>query len=181
MTKSAISQDLSPAEIKNKDFKKTMLGYSPEEVVGFLDSVAKLWEKIQKRERDLLETIERLESTIRAWESRESELEGIRKMAQKEADRIVSIANQKAEEMFQESEVRAQTIRKDTEAWLAEVLEEVEEVQRRKSNFINAFQTALDSHYEILKSEKENRESLSCRLTEYLKNQRTGKGLNCSL
>lgn len=158
METKALSSQLTPAEIKNKDFKKTMLGYSPEEVVGFLDSVAKLWEKIQKKEKDLLMTIEQLEGQISNWEKRRGELEQVKEAAITEAKAIIESA-----------EERSNQIRKSTEGWLASILQEVEEVERRKKNFVTAFRSALDSHYEILKTEENHNEPLSFRLNEYLK------------
>lgn len=157
MKSTPTSLDLSPADIKNKDFKKVMWGYSPEEVVGFLDQVAKLWEKIQKRERDFLQVIEKYESELKAWSEKESDLKLIQEQAQKEAEKIVEAA-----------EIRTQEIRQNTENWLATVLQDVEEVERRKQNFVTAFRSALDSHYEILKKEESNADSLTTRLQQYL-------------
>ncbi|NBX00014.1 DivIVA domain-containing protein, partial [bacterium] len=130
MKKTATSLDLSPAEIKNKDFKKIMLGYSPEEVVGFLDKVAKLWEKVQKREKDLVAVIETLDREIQDWKSKEAELEVIKEKAREEAKKIIG-----------QSEEQAATVRLETEKWLATVLEEVETVEKRKANFLMAFKS----------------------------------------
>lgn len=176
MMNHSTSLELSPAEIKNKDFKKTMLGYSPEEVVGFLDQVARLWEKIQKKERELLSQIEKLNSDLRKWESRQSEFAKMQEMAEAEATRIISSAQQEARKIFQEAEIRSQEVRRNTESWLTEVLEEVQEVEKQKTNFITAFQSALDSHYEILKKEQSGTNSLGHKLHEYLKNPKTAVG-----
>lgn len=157
MKSQTTSFDLSPAEIKNKDFKKVMLGYSPEEVVGFLDDVAKLWEKIQKREKDFLQVIEKYELELKAWSQKESDLALIKEEAKKEAEKIIDAA-----------EKRTQEIRQNTENWLATVLQDVEEVERRKQNFVTAFRSALDSHYEILKKDESSQDSLASRLEQYL-------------
>jgi len=157
MKSQTTSFDLSPADIKNKDFKKVMLGYSPEEVVGFLDDVAKLWEKIQKREKDFLQVIEKYELELKAWSQKESDLALIKEEAKKEAEKIIDAA-----------EKRTQEIRQNTENWLATVLQDVEEVERRKQNFVTAFRSALDSHYEILKKDESSQDSLTSRLEQYL-------------
>lgn len=157
MKSQTTSFDLSPAEIKNKDFKKVMLGYSPEEVVGFLDDVAKLWEKIQKREKDFLEVIEKYELELKAWSQKEADLALIKEEAKKEAEKIIDAA-----------EKRTQEIRQNTENWLATVLQDVEEVERRKQNFVTALRSALDSHYEILKKDESSQDSLASRLEQYL-------------
>lgn len=162
MNKSIVSEELSPLDIKNKEFKKTMLGYSPEEVIGFLESVAKLWEKVQKHEKELTHRIERLEQTIQAWQARESDLDKIR-------EEVFKQAAEQANQLLADSEQRAQVIREHTESWLTEVLQEVEEVERRKNNFITAFRSALDSHYEILKSDQIGQEPIALKLNAFLK------------
>jgi len=176
MEMTSLSSQLTPTEIKNKDFKKTMLGYSPEEVVGFLDSVAKLWEKVQKRERELLVKIDQLEQAIQSWKRREEELEQIKQAAQGEAEQILQAAHELGRKNLQAAEERSQDIRRGTEAWLAGILSEVEEVERRKNNFVTAFRSALDSHYEILKNEAHESLPLSIRLNEYLKQANENSG-----
>jgi cell division initiation protein len=170
------SQELSPAEIKNKDFKKTMLGYSPEEVVGFLDQVAKLWEKVQKKERDLNSQIDQLKAEIKSWENKRADFAKLQEMAKADAQKIITLAQEDAQKIIDESENRSQEVRKNTENWLTEILEEVQEVEKRKANFITAFRSALDSHYEILKTEQDAEDSLTHKLHEYLKKPKSSAG-----
>ncbi|MFM8269135.1 MAG: DivIVA domain-containing protein [Pseudomonadota bacterium] len=165
MKNPAASHELSPAEIKNRDFKKTMLGYSPEEVVGFLDQVAKVWEKVQKKERELIGQINDLKAEIKGWENKQDELAKLQELAKLEAQKIVN-----------EAELRSQEVRQKTEQWLTEVLEEVQQVEKRKANFITAFRSALDSHYEILKTEQSDSGPLTDKLHAYLKNSKPSKG-----
>lgn len=176
MKNQAIALELSPAEIKNKDFKKTMLGYSPEEVVGFLDQVAKLWEKVQKKERDLIHQIDQLNGDLKTWESKRGDLEKLQDMARLDAQKIISLAQTEAQKIMDEAETRSLEVRKNTENWLAEILEEVEAVEKRKANFLTAFRSALDSHYEILKTEQEDPNPLTDKLHSYLKNSKLPKG-----
>jgi len=180
MKNQSTSFELTPAEIKNKDFKKTMLGYSPEEVVGFLDQVAKLWEKVQKRERDLNNQIDQLKNEIKSWENKKTDLDKLQAMAKADAQKIIALAQEEAQKILVESEIRSQEVRKNTETWLTEILEEVQEVEKRKANFIIAFRSALDSHYEILKTEQTAQDSLTHKLHAYLKNPRVSGGTEAS-
>ena len=149
-----------------------MLGYSPEEVVSFLDATAKLWERVQKREKELTDKIATLEEQVRAWEAREADLERMRELALTEASKIREEATKQGEEILSQVQERAKSIQSETEQWLGTVLTEVEEIERRKSNFVTAFRSALESHYEILKSEEAKQESLASRLSSYLKGQK---------
>ena len=167
----AMSGKLTPNEIKNKEFKKTMLGYTPQEVVDFLDSVAKVWEKVQKNEKELLARIESLQATIKTWESREQELEKVREIAVHDAESIRKEAVNEAERIFLEVEERANGIRTKTEQWLETVIAKVEEAERQKNNFMKAFRSALDSHYELLRNEEAEAESMGAKLNHFLKTE----------
>jgi cell division initiation protein len=165
----SLSEKISPTEIKNKEFKKVMLGYSPEEVVEFLDLTAKAWSQVQKKEKELIQKIDSLNAEISHWRQRESEISKIKEEAIKEAETIIQAASQEAETLFKQVEDKAQDIRQKTEEWLAEVINQVEETERRKNSFISAFKSALDSHYEIIKNDQQASEPLSHRLDIFLK------------
>ena len=168
-TVDSLSLTLTPAEIKNKEFKKTVMGYSPHEVIEFLEAIAKTWERVQKREKELLETIQNLTTKLRSWEDREAEIAKKREAAEQEAAEIRTHAEQNAQRFFEEVEERATNIRSRTEQWLETVIAKVEETERQKNNFMTAFKSALDSHYALLRSEEEANEPLGAQLTEILK------------
>lgn len=164
----ALSVKLTPNEIKNKEFKRTMWGYSPKEVIEFLELTAKTWEKVQKNEKDLLQKIDSLKEEIKAWELRETQIARIHEKALKDAEQIRLEATDQAEKIFKEVEDRANQVRIKTEDWLANVIAEIEETERQKSNFITAFKSALDSHLALIQEEKEA-ESLGSKLNQFLK------------
>lgn len=164
-----ISAEISPNEIKNKEFKKIMLGYSPEQVVEFLDKVSKIWERVQKQEKSLLKRIDDLEYTIAEYQAKEDEVKQIREMAQSDAEIIRKEAGSEGERILKEVEERANGIKVKTEEWLCEVIARLEETEKRKENFMRAFRSALDSHYEILQKEQDAKEPISLQLDQFLK------------
>lgn len=165
----ALTQKLTPTEIKTKDFTRTVWGYNPKEVVEFLDATAKTWEKVQKHERELLEKIQGLSDELVKMRGREGEMDKLREKALHDAELIREEAQNNAAKMFQEVEDRANSIRVKTEEWLETVIAEVTETERQKLNFMTAFKSALDSHYAILKSEQEETEPLTQKLNLFLK------------
>lgn len=165
----ALSEKISPADIKNKEFKKVMLGYSPEDVVAFLDKTAKHWIQVQKKEKEMLQKIDSLNAEISKWKQKESEIEQIKQDAIKEAEAIIEAGSEEASKLFKQVEDKAQEIRQKTEEWLAQVISQVEETERRRNSFVSAFKSALDSHYELIKNDQELTEPLSQRLDTFLK------------
>lgn len=169
MSVQGISQEITPNEIKNKEFKKTMMGYSPEQVVEFLEKVSKVWERVQKQEKEYLKRIDDLEYVIAEYQAKEDEVRQIRDMAQNDADAIRKEAGKEGERILKEVEERAQNIKVKTEEWLAEVIARVEETEQRKQNFMRAFRSALDSHYELLQKDQDSKEPISIQLDQFLK------------
>lgn len=167
-TPEALSLKLTPTEIKNKEFRKTVLGYSPQEVVEFLDATAKAWERVQRHEKVLLGNIEKLKDKIKAWEDREGELNHLREIALHDADEIRKEALREAEKMFLQVEEKAAAVKARTEEWLVKVIAEVEDTEKQRANFVNAFKAALDSHYQLLDVKNKN-EPLGTKLNRFLK------------
>lgn len=146
----ALCDQLTPVEIKNKEFKRTMWGYSPAEVVDFLDRTAKVWEKVQRREKEVLEKIKFLEDELVKWKGRESEIANQAQQATTEAQKIRDEAVKEAEALLSEVNTKADEIRQRTEEWLVNVISEVEETERKRDSFVAAFRSALDQHYALL-------------------------------
>jgi len=163
------SEKLTPIEIKNKEFKKSVWGYSPQEVVDFLDQMARTWELVQKHEKDLIGEIQHLNSELNSWKNREAELDHLREKAREDARQIKEKATDDAEKMLAEVKDRADEIRQQTEEWLATVINEVEETEKKRDSFVNAFRAALDQHYALLDNGTEGIRPLEAQLGKFLR------------
>lgn len=169
----AASAKLTPTDIKNKDFKrKVMGGYDPKEVVEFLDATAKAWEKVQRNEKDLLEKILALTEEVQKWRGKENEFLEERNRIIAEAEEIKVKAMEEAKAIYNEVEERVSGIRRKTEEWLEMVIAQVEETERQKRNFVTALRSSLDSHYELLQREEE---PLDVQLNSFLKKALSGE------
>jgi len=163
-----LSDSLTPNEVKNKEFKRAVWGYSPDQVVEFLDTVSKSWERVQKRERELIEEIRLLNEEIAGMHRREAEIEAIRQKAFEDAEKTREQGKEEAAKYFQEVRTRSDEIRVKTEEWLANLIGQVEETERRRNSFLSAFKSALDQHYELLNTDLEQNRGLESQLTGFL-------------
>lgn len=164
----SLSSILTPNEIKNQEFKRTAWGYSPKEVIEYLEKTAKAWEKVQKNEKDLLAKIESLHNEIKDWQGRENQILKIHEKALRDAEQIKLEAVEQAEKVFEEVEKKSNEIRLQTEAWLENIIGEIEETQRQKDNFLIALKSSLDSHYALLDKERVS-DPLGVKLSQFLK------------
>lgn len=168
-------EKISPIAIQTKEFKKSAFGYSPREVVDFLEKVAKQLERMQQHEAELMRKLSGQAAEITRWQAREKELDELKNNALKEAEMIRENANTERTRASEELEQRANQVREQTESWLAEVISEIEETERQRSNFMLAFRSALESHSELLKKNVETLSPLGNRLAKFLKKSKGGE------
>jgi cell division initiation protein len=150
----ALSDSLTPNDIKNKEFKRTVWGYAPQAVVDFLDATAKSWEKVQRHEKEMIEEINAQRAEIERWKNRETELDELRENARLEAEALIKETKVEADALFAQAKRKAEEVREQTEEWLASVIAEVEEMERRRENFIQEFRASLDRHYTLFDDQK---------------------------
>lgn len=146
----SVSEGLSPVAIKNKEFSKTLIGYSPREVVEFLDVIARRWEQLQKQERTLIARVESLEEEVKRWKDREDAIDEMKKRAEEDSKSVQDQATKDAARFLKSVQERADQIREKTEAWLEKVIAEVEDTEKRRQNVLASLKDTLDKHYQIL-------------------------------
>ena len=163
-----VSEKISPVEIKNKEFKKSIMGYSPHEVILFLDQVAKQWEQVQAGEKRLCSTIEELKKEIDEWQTKERELEMIRAAALEEAEKIRGAATDHGKKLLQEAREQAGTIQGRTQEWLADVIANLQNTERRRQEMTVALRQKLEQHFSLLEDAEKLGGPLEDRLANYL-------------
>ena len=102
---------LTPMDINNKEFKRGIRGYNPDEVDEFLDEVVENYEELYKENSRLKETVTRLKDKVDHHERLEATIqntlllaqnaaEQAKESSQKEADLIVNNANETAQKIL---------------------------------------------------------------------------------
>ena len=102
---------LTPMDINNKEFKRGIRGYKPDEVDEFLDEVVENYEELYKENSRLKESITRLKDKVEHYERLEATIqntlllaqnaaEQAKETSQKEADLIVNNANETAQKIL---------------------------------------------------------------------------------
>ena len=102
---------LTPMDINNKEFKRGIRGYNPDEVDEFLDEVVENYEELYKENSRLKETVTRLKDKDDHYERLEATIqntlllaqnaaEQAKESSQKEADLIVNNANETAQKIL---------------------------------------------------------------------------------
>ena len=105
---------LTPMDINNKEFKRGIRGYNPDEVDEFLDEVVENYEELYKENSRLKESVTRLKDKVEHYERLEATIqntlllaqnaaEQAKESSQREADLIVNNANETAQKILDEA------------------------------------------------------------------------------
>ncbi len=146
---------ITPLDIQNKEFKKSLRGYSPNDVDSFLDEVNNGYENIYRENIELKDKIGMLTDQIRRYNNLEETLKSTLVLAQSTADDVTSSARKKAELIIEDAELRAQKIIRDSIEDVKDIKLEYESINKEMNifktkykSFIQAQLMSLEEFYE---------------------------------
>ena len=147
---------LTPLDIENKRFSKTIKGYNVDEVDDFLDELTIAYEKIYKEWGDSKQTIEDLNSEIAKYKAMETTLQNTLVMAQTTAEDVKNVAKQQADIIITEAQTAAkeEVAKLNAEIKLKE--KEMEDLQKQFDIYKAKMESLLISQLELLKDSFKN-------------------------
>lgn len=98
---------ITPLDIQNKEFKKTMMGYKTRDVDGYLDFINTDYEKLYRENVELKDKIGVLSDQIRQFNNLEETLKNTLVLAQSTADEVTKSARQKANLIVEEADMKS--------------------------------------------------------------------------
>ncbi len=98
---------LTPLDIENKKFPKSIKGYNEDEVDDFLDQLTIEYEKLYRENADLKSEVESMKRDLEHYRSIEHTLQNTLVMAQKTADQMISEAKNSAEKIKKDADEEA--------------------------------------------------------------------------
>ncbi|MBN2018560.1 MAG: DivIVA domain-containing protein [Candidatus Cloacimonetes bacterium] len=146
-------QNISPSEIRGKEFNKTLSGYSKQEVEEFLDLLA--------------DQIERLDGTIRAQqkeiEDRDKKLEDIEEqkevlkrtliLAEKLKEDTLKSADKEAKNIIKDAEISAKERVKKAKDYLSILEHDYVNLKDKKKSFLLSFKSQINTILDLIESE----------------------------
>lgn len=152
---------ITPLEIQKKEFRKALVGYNAKSVDGFLDETLEDYEAMYKENIELKDKINMLVDQIRQYNTLEETLKSTLIVAQTTADEVVSSARQKAGNIIEDAELKAQkmidTARDDVKNIKSEydnLKKEIFIFKTRYQSFIESQLLSLHDFYEQIDNSK---------------------------
>lgn len=162
---------ITPLDIQNKDFKKSLRGYASKEVDIFLDNINNDYEKLYRENIELKDKIAMLTDQIRQYNNLEETLKSTLVLAQSTADDVTSSARKKAELLIEEAELRAQGLIRDAMEDVKDINVEYDSLHKemflfktKYKSFIQAQLLSLEEFYKEQESEKDNKQVESIKI-----------------
>lgn len=153
---------ITPLDIQNKEFKKSLIGYSTQEVDAYLDSINEDYEKLYRENIELKDKISILTEQIRQYNNLEETLKSTLVIAQSTADEVTSSARKKAELIIEDAEMTAKNRINEALDEVNNIKQEYENLKReiyifktRYESFIKAQLMSIEEFYSDFE-EKEN-------------------------
>lgn len=141
----------TPLDIQNAEFKKSMYGYSDEEVDVFLDKVMHDYQEMRKDIDDLQNKVSILNDGMKQYKNMESSLKETLILAQQTAEEVREEAVKKADNIVKEAELKADEIVQGSRYKLFELNQKIKELHLHALAFKAEYMSKLESELTLLK------------------------------
>lgn len=148
---------ITPLDIQNKEFSKSVRGYKEEEVDGFLDLLTLDLEKLLEENRKLKDQVKNLSSEVERYRNSEGAVLETLEAAKALMGDISASAEKRAEILLKNAELDAELIQREAKDSIERLNEEMVTMRNR----LNIFRTRYRS---LLESELEKFDTLSAEL-----------------
>ena len=151
---------LTPMDINNKEFKRVLRGYSPEEVDEFLDEVVESYEELFKEKSKLEEKLAAASEQINHYSKIETTIQNTLLLAQNAADSAKETAQREADLMLKNANEAAQKILDRANNDIVTINDEYEKTKQEyikfRAKYKNFVKTQLETFEDLERDMNKN-------------------------
>ncbi len=141
---------LTPLDIHNQEFKRSLRGYDVDEVDEFLDEIIRDFEYLYKENLELKETIQKRDEEVNRYQELEQTLQETLVLAQQTGEEIKQNAKKEAELIIWEAQKKAEQILAKAEAETLTAAEMLEKMHGLEKQLYVKMKSFLTSQLEFL-------------------------------
>jgi cell division initiation protein len=164
---------LTPLDIQQRRFARSLRGYDREEVEAFLSLASTAFEDLIKEVHALREDVQRKDEEIAGHRSRERVLQETLVTAQRASDEIRESARREGEITIAEAELQAEKIVQGAHQRFLRIVDDIQEVKRLRVQFEAAVRALVDGHGKLLDTFQD---TATVDPVEYLSGRKKGSG-----
>lgn len=147
---------ITPLEIRQKTFERTLRGYDKDEVNAFLLSLSQEWERTVDEAREWRIKLESTEKEVAKLREVESSLFRTLKTAETTGASVIDQANKSAELTLRESQMKAEAVMTEAKTKARNTIEEAEMTTRQMMEEMEERLKALAEQYKQLEQHRDN-------------------------
>lgn len=141
---------LTPLDIHNKEFSRTLRGYNQDEVNEFLDHVIKDYESLIRENKTLQDKSVQLEERLSHFQNIEESLSKSIIVAQETAEEVKANARKEASLIVKEAEKNADRIINEALLKARQATMQLDELNKQAQVFRGRFRSLLQAQLEML-------------------------------
>lgn len=149
---------LTPLDIENKKFGRSLKGYNVDEVDDFLDELTVEYERLYKENAELKGEVESSKKDLEHYRSVEHTLQNTLVMAQTTADDIKKMAQQQADQIIKNAQLDARKSTEELSRQEFELKVKLEEMKKKFDMYKAKMEALLISQLELLKDDNQAEE-----------------------
>jgi cell division initiation protein len=147
---------ITPLEIRQKQFERTLRGYDKEEVSAFLSSLSQEWERTQDETKEMRFKLEAAEREVLKLREVESSLYRTLKTAEDTGTSMIDQANKAAELHMRETNMKAQALMNEAKEKAKNSIEEAEAIAKQMLEEMEDRLKELAQTYRNFESHRDN-------------------------
>ncbi|MFZ5764191.1 MAG: DivIVA domain-containing protein [Thermodesulfobacteriota bacterium] len=141
---------LTAEDIQTKQFHVRFRGFDVEEVDAFLERIAENFALLQDEKRQLKEQVDKLEMTIREFQSQERTFQHAIISAQKIADEMLEKSRQESQERLAATQAEVERLRLAGQEEHAALQRQIEELRQSRETIKNEMKSYLRTYLDRL-------------------------------
>lgn len=176
---------LAPHELKNREFTKSLRGYSTVEVDEHIDFIIEKYSELYRENDELEKKLRLTEAQLDAMKGEEESIRSALVNAQKASTRIINEANERADVIMRSAKNSCDRLIAEFKANIKKETERLNEARKEVAAFKAALFEEYQAHIELIEkiapdiapvpSDDRTAEELSAAVIERIKNDLAGK------
>jgi cell division initiation protein len=142
--------NISPLDVRKHEFRKTLRGYDPEEVMTFLDMVSIELENLVRDNASLKDRLGRVEAQLKNYHDIEGTLRETLLSAQRAREETINTAKKHSDVIIREAEVKAASIIEEGRSDLSRLRRAFIELKVQKDNYLVKIKAMINAQLEML-------------------------------
>ena len=147
---------ITPLEIRQKTFERTLRGYDKDEVNGFLLSLSQEWERTIDETKDLRSKLENCEREVAKLREVETSLFKTLKTAEDTGANVVEQANKEGQLMLREAQLQAEAMLNEARDKAKNAIEEADATSKQWLGEMEDNLKALVIQYKTVEAQRNN-------------------------